>query len=147
MRSAETRTHLVRALFALVVIVALGLLLVLRGRHEHPDASAAPPPAPAPVEPGGPTATRAMPRPTPENEPHQSVGEPPEPKAPEPQQPRDDKPEQTDARLEEMQARAAHLKHEIRAHDGAGNKAGAAQRKVMLERLEAEMQRVRAARP
>lgn len=147
MRSAETSTHLVRALFALVVIVALGLLVVLRGRREHPDASAAPPPAPAPLEPAGPTATVATPRPTPENEPQQRDGEPPAPKAPESQQPRDDKLEQTDARLEEMQARAARLKHEIRALDGAGNKAGAAQRKVMLKRLEAEMQRVRAARP
>lgn len=133
------------ALFAFVLIVALGLLVVLRGQREKPDASAAPPPAP--VEPAGPTATMATPRPAPENEPHQRDGEPAEPKAPESRPSPDDKLAPSDARLDEMQARAVRLEHEIRALDGAGNKVGAAQRKVMLKRLEAEMQRVRAARP
>jgi hypothetical protein len=150
------------AAFALMLIGALGVFVWLRRSGEHrdvpateastPAAAAAPTSQPAPTPPAAhapspsPSPSGGAVAPTgPDGEPQMSSQEPPEPKAKKAKLTLDEKLQLAQQHVGVMQTRADVLQREIDGLDGAGKKEEAAQKRVMLTRLKAHMDRLRAA--
>lgn len=151
------------AAFALLLIVALGVFVWMSRGAEHRDAPAtaasAPAaaagstsqPAPTPPVAHAPTAAAsggaAQPTgpPGPEDEPRLSSQQPPEPKAKKPKLTLDERLQLTQQHIGVMQTRAEAVQREIDALEAAGKKDDAAKMRVVLTRLKAHMDRLRAA--
>jgi hypothetical protein len=147
------KTTVVPAILGLSAIAILAALLMLRRGHDAPPSRAVPPaaaptagappePPPAPIGTTRPPPTAAE---RPDGVPMMSRAEPPEPKAKKPPLTLDEKLELTEKHIAVMQTRAELLDREIRTAEAAGKKDEAEQKRIMLTRLKAHMEKLRAA--
>jgi hypothetical protein len=162
--SERDKTSLLPALLALLLVGALAVIVWQRSGGERPPVAAPTTPAvaaapsttvvvpapghPLPAAPVAPAAAPAPPSSTvmPVDKPQlSSEADEHEPKAKKPKLTLDEKLALTQEHLGAMQTRVDLLQKEIGALDAAGKKDEAAQKRVMLTRLKAHMERLRGA--